>query len=1037
MPTFEEIIGIRLREMFPCGVLSSIPVFRPDRGDNSSAYEIDHLVHIRDGELDTLFIIECKEPPVTGPHFAPPVPGGPWFVEYHNRQTGQRSQKDCRQQIINHAVALIHFFEGYKRKGRLLRIEACVICPQTRTPNVHDPLNAQVRLHLSNPEQLLTALNRRKALRVEQSALLSQLRAGLRDENVGHPAIRDSIEFIARSRNALDLSLYKLFRPTKKCWAINGSAGMGKSALLAYTLFVLATDKQVVTNDVDLAIFSRHLEGFESEAKELGLPLLMQRSIHAMALKSKQVEVLRGFWERYRREFSALGDASELRFNEPVFHRWTGAPPQECNVLLIDEAHDLDEAAQTRIAEWLNDADENRPRYLVIACDRHQKLRLVGSNARLISGLTFTNRTTRLKRNYRNPFPVFCAGLSIMFRWFAEYGPKILPKRDQLEGGFGLDVAEYSTTPGGFLSLGLRNDSHPANHWFYTATLHESTADAYSLLQEARLGSQDVLWVRFSQEDTLFDYELLSGFTYHNCCTFEAFEIVDKYVKGQEYPVVVIEGVPSSLNAWENNNLNTLEEIDDKEIAMWRARRVLYLCASRATAFLIFVAGEAQALSPPVRKELHSLIGQLGLPKKASAADCRWGFDFSATNCSREMDVFDEGQFTPDTIAITNQLLASFESADDLTTANLAIQLGIDAELLLRDLQNILTEKAFSLDSHQALARGKVIPFDLAVEAAQKYDARIEINGLDISTAVAPPPAVQDEVTDAQKGVITLPDRPTIRELARVLGLQPSEVIPGVTNVNFKVENSKVEELLGNHGIAVTFENIPLNELTSTAKILPASLAPVVIASSPATNALLQLVQDRRILFGTAIERYMAFLKTLLLNDGNAESTMLNHSRGRHRVQFARTAAEINASGNTTNPRQIPGTRVYALTNLSNESKRSIANELLGSLKYSMQLRQTICNWIMGRSARISYPLSCLIRRPQQKKLAHPFHHTCAEAEIETGSFCLTYRSHNCTTKAAGSSVMAVRNSPNLNKDSRGRTSSKKMLRASFLSAVP
>src|SRR4051812_29317912 len=99
MPSFEFDYGEKLRQKFPCSVLSGIPVFRPDLRDGALGYEIDHLVHVRDGDLDTLFIIECKGTRVRGTN-GNPTPGQPWLVDYWNHETHQHNPKDARKQVI-------------------------------------------------------------------------------------------------------------------------------------------------------------------------------------------------------------------------------------------------------------------------------------------------------------------------------------------------------------------------------------------------------------------------------------------------------------------------------------------------------------------------------------------------------------------------------------------------------------------------------------------------------------------------------------------------------------------------------------------------------------------------------------------------------------------------------------------------------------------------------------------------------------------------------------------------------------------------
>lgn len=178
-------------------------------------------------------------------------------------------------------------------------------------------------------------------------------------------------------------------------------------------------------------------------------------------------------------EFGSMGDNATFRVVPPIFRRWDGVIPPDCNVLVIDEAHDLDEPSQAQIAKWHSNADQDHPRYLAIACDRHQKLRLIGTRAPLINGLNFSSQTTKLNRNYRNPFPVFAASLALMFRWFAKNGPMVLPSRDEIESAFGLRIGSYLIAPGTPANVHLRNDSHPANHWLYSVSQMESAADAH------------------------------------------------------------------------------------------------------------------------------------------------------------------------------------------------------------------------------------------------------------------------------------------------------------------------------------------------------------------------------------------------------------------------------------------------------------------------------------------------------------------------------------------------------------------------------
>ena len=477
-----------------------------------------------------------------------------------------------------------------------------------------------------------------------------------------------------------------------------------------------------------------------------------------------------------------------------------------------------------------------------------------------------------------------------------------------------------------------------------------------------QLGSQEVLWVRFSPEDSLFDYEQLSGFTYHNCCTEEAMDLVDKYVKGQEYPVVVIEGVPEAMNRWEERAIPPNEDADADENEMWRARRILYLCASRATGFLIFVAGETQGLAPALRNEIQALVKQLGQPETSGASGSEWALSFPVTHPLRPMDVFDEEpvQTMPET-AITQSTVA-FDSPSDLTVANFAKRLGLDVESVLVDLRELLDQRTQTLESGQALSRSSVLPVELAEEFAQQRDCRITIfkpvatQGQ--ATILTASPAEGTGEPTAER-TLTLPNRPTIRDLARVLECQPSEVASDIFNVNERMDNAYVINVLAKRGIKVGFEDTPVSTSaeTTTRRSTPDQGAQPTVhfnagastVQHPAADELLKLTREPRFRNSKAIERYMAFLQRLLQVDPAAEQQMLRHRTGHNRVHFATTSDAIVASGNSTMPQRIAASNLYVLTNLSNVLKRSIANDLLTSLRYPLIVRREVCDWVMGR----------------------------------------------------------------------------------------
>src|SRR5205823_2434603 len=135
--------------------------------------------------------------------------------------------------------------------------------------------SSNTNLRLFGVNDFCTELVRLRAkeqvLRVEQSALLNALRKGVPVEELGHPELHNALAYVSRCRNAIDVELFSLFSPRARCWAINGTAGMGKSVLLAYTLFAFASDRRIVISDPDQPE-SRTLEDFSIRAAEIGLP---------------------------------------------------------------------------------------------------------------------------------------------------------------------------------------------------------------------------------------------------------------------------------------------------------------------------------------------------------------------------------------------------------------------------------------------------------------------------------------------------------------------------------------------------------------------------------------------------------------------------------------------------------------------------------------------------------------------------------------------------------------------------------------------
>ena len=632
---FEKNVGEFLEAAFPFSVLSGVRLFSAaSRLSEARGLELDNLLHIRQAPNDLVVVIESKKQLVK-------VGTDGWIVEYSGRR------KCAREQINGHLRTLWEYLEPIAQ-GIQLKFFGIVCAESVSQPMSSDGVMGS-KLHLCSYDDLPTLLGRlftfesksneepAEVLRVAQSDFLNVLRLNLPVPNLGHPELSNAIRYVNRCRRSLDETLFFDFEPTSERWAINGSAGMGKSVLLAYTAAVLCSGHQLQNIDGKLM-----LNSYQKILEDLKVPQTNGAvAVVILAMSAKQLQNLQDWYEVFVSKFGDAEQVGEVRFTKPEFllcrdhHKFTEAL-ERCDALLVDEAHDLNEPAARQISH----KHEERKFYLSVACDRHQKLRLSGSDARIIEGVDFQLKSKRLRHIYRNPAPVYLASLAIMFRWCGNDGPKVMPSKSILYDNFGLKT-DLRNARG--YQLSIQSDAHPANSWNHTVATFPSAESAYQALANERMGHREVLWVRFSEEDDYFDYEKLRNFTYHNCRSNEAHLITDKYVKGQEFPVVVIEGFPGFMDRYEDSNFGKADE--EK---MWRFRREVYLCASRATCFLYFVLREAdrELRSPEaerIRQEILALVRFCSLATDVHSGGTRtWKMDVRTTGQRRSMAVFDD-----------------------------------------------------------------------------------------------------------------------------------------------------------------------------------------------------------------------------------------------------------------------------------------------------------------------------------------------------------------------------------------------------------
>ncbi len=629
---FESDVNRLLDDLFPFSILPGVRLFSSEpRGNIDFGFEMDNLIHLRHEEIDYVVEVEAKHQPVL-------VDKGRWLVKYDD------GPSCAREQVNNHIRTMWEYLGPIARQTEL-KFVGIIVSSDLQTGQLRADGYRNAELYLCSVKDLVPLLAKRfnlhqqpslprpEVLRVSQSNFLDLLRLSLPVEQLGHPELASAIRYVDRCRRALDATLFEKFDPTPTRWVINGSAGMGKSVLLAYAAAVLSSGFELYR-----ALGEIGVKRATATFAKIGFKPDPQRgAIAIMAMSAKQLENLRIWFSRFVEQFQQADLVGDVRFRPPEFLlcRPGGAIlslAQRCSALLVDEAHDIPAFAARDLAAL----HQKNGLYLVVACDRHQKLQLAGSDAKIIEGLDFTNRSTRLRQIYRNPAPVYIASLALMFRWFADSGPKVIPTAKQMDEQFGFETAIVADG----LEVQMRSDAHPANSWCHTVATFPSAATAYSALIKERLGHKDVLWVRFSEEDPDFDYEqLIQHFTYHNCLGQDAHNISDKYIKGQDYPIVVIEGFPGFMDRFEASQYQTAESA---EARAWAFRRELYLCASRATTFLYFICNVPETPEVlQIRTEIQRLVVATAIPETSYSGGTKsWKFHIGKTAHLRKVEVF-------------------------------------------------------------------------------------------------------------------------------------------------------------------------------------------------------------------------------------------------------------------------------------------------------------------------------------------------------------------------------------------------------------
>jgi len=143
---YEDDIAEFMESMFPFSVLSGLRIFgAAARTTGEYGFEIDNLIHIKQGDFDYIVEIEAKKQVVK-------VGDGEWQVEYRGKQECAKSQ------VNRHLKTLWEYLEPVTR-GIRLRFIGIVCAESVSQPTSSDGVLGS-KLHLCSYEDLPALLER-------------------------------------------------------------------------------------------------------------------------------------------------------------------------------------------------------------------------------------------------------------------------------------------------------------------------------------------------------------------------------------------------------------------------------------------------------------------------------------------------------------------------------------------------------------------------------------------------------------------------------------------------------------------------------------------------------------------------------------------------------------------------------------------------------------------------------------------------------------------------------------------------------------
>jgi negative modulator of initiation of replication len=125
----------------------------------------------------------------------------------------------------------------------------------------------------------------------------------------------------------------------------------------------------------------------------------------------------------------------------------------------------------------------------------------------------------------------------------------------------------------------------------------------------------------------------------------------------------------------------------------------------------------------------------------------------------------------------------------------------------------------------------------------------------------------------------------------------------------------------------------------------PLSLRSQSLASE---HELTNMLQSRVLRFKPVVEQFLQILGEAARQKPETFKNVLR-IQGRGRKYFAEEKAEIEASGTSTQPKQIPGTEYWVMTNSPTPQKATMLRQALEVIGFSEQAAQAAADTISGK----------------------------------------------------------------------------------------